>query len=286
MKILLVNPPRYEGRPVVREDRCEITVPHVVTPHGFIYLAGILLYENCNVDFIDANGYDLDFNYIRNKIEIECPEIVIFKCTPETFYSDIQVGYIAKSINNKIITVMICFSLTTVPRKVLEKTKYVDIFITDYDYEISILKLIRCFDFENIDGIAYMIDENIIVNPPNTERYNFSSLPLPAWHLIPDFNVYWTQIPSIRPCAYVESMKGCGMGCTFCTIGDVKPTFRDPKQVVDEIEYLRKRGVRYINFFDATIGKGTSGRHKRVRTGSCKNTLKFTIDSNSINICP
>lgn len=253
MKILLVNPPRFNGMPVVREDRCEITVPNVVPPHGFVYLAGILLNDDHNVVLIDANGYDLDFEYIKKEIENEKPDIVIFKSTPETFYSDNKVGDIAKSISKEIKTVMICFSLTAVPEEVLERAKNVDVYVTDYDYEMSILKLADDSDLEDIDGIAYRENGNIIVNSPNTERFDFSSLPMPAWHLIPDLSVYWVQVPSIRPCVFVESMKGCGMGCSFCTIADLQPIFRDVEKVVDEIEYLQGRGVRYINFFDATF---------------------------------
>jgi len=253
MKILLVNPPRFNGMPVVREDRCEITVPNVVPPHGFVYLAGILLNENHNVRLIDANGYDLDFEYIKKEIGKEKPDIVIFKSTPETFYSDIKVGDIAKSISKEIKTVMICFSLATVPEEALKRAKSVDVYVTDYDYEIPILKLTNNINLENIRGIAYRENGDIIVNLPNSKRFDFSSLPTPAWHLILDFSVYWVQVPSIRPCVFVESMKGCGLGCSFCTIADVKPKFRDAKKVVDEIDYLQGRGVRYINFFDATF---------------------------------
>jgi radical SAM superfamily enzyme YgiQ (UPF0313 family) len=52
----------------------------------------------------------------------------------------------------------------------------------------------------------------------------------------------------------IESMRGCGLGCKFCTIARVKPVFRSVDQVVDEIEYLyRDRGIKYLGFFDATF---------------------------------
>ena len=254
MKILLVNPPRFNGMSVGREDRCENTIPNIITPHGFVYLAGLLLKENHNVGLIDANGYNLDFGYIKKEIEKENPDIVIFKSTPETFYSDIKVGDIVKSISKEIQTVMICYSLTTIPIETLKRAKNVDVYITDYDYEIPILELSNSINIEDIKGIVYNRNDGYtIVNSPNHERFDFGSLPKPAWYLIPDFSVYWIQVPSIRPCVFVESMKGCGMGCSFCTIADLKPIFRDVEKVADEIEYLQGRGVKYINFFDATF---------------------------------
>ena len=253
MKIILINPPRFNDVPVGREDRCENTIPNVITPHGFVYLAGLLLKKNHNVELIDANGYDFDFGYIKKEIEKGKPDIVIFKSTPETFYSDIKVGDIVKGISKKIQTVMICYSLTTIPIETLERAINVDVYITDYDYEISILELVNNTNLGDINGIAYRDNKGIIVNSPNYKRFDFSSLPTPAWNLIPNFSVYWVQVPSIRPCVFVESMKGCGMGCSFCTIADLKPIFRDVEKVADEIEYLQGRGVKYINFFDATF---------------------------------
>lgn len=50
------------------------------------------------------------------------------------------------------------------------------------------------------------------------------------------------------------SVKGCGMGCTFCTISDIKSSFRDINAIIDEIDYLvTERGLRYISFFDSTF---------------------------------
>jgi len=252
MKISLVNPPRFNGMPVGREDRCENTIPNVITPHGLVYLAGILE-QNHEIRLIDANGYNLSFEYIEKKLRKYKPNLLVFKSTPETFFSDIRTAKIAKKVDKNIVTIMICFSLTTVPKDVMNRADNVDIYITDYDYEKPLLEIASGKNKEDIDGIAYRDGNEILINPPNTERFDFNSIPKPAWHLIPDFSVYWVQVPSIRPCAFVESMKGCGMGCSFCTIADLKPIFRNAEKVVDEIEYLQRRGVKYINFFDATF---------------------------------
>jgi hypothetical protein len=42
MKVLLVDPPRFNGMPVVREDRCKTAVPNVVRPTGLAILGGLL----------------------------------------------------------------------------------------------------------------------------------------------------------------------------------------------------------------------------------------------------
>lgn len=254
MKILLINPPRFNGMTVIREDRCESTIPNIITPTGLVILGGILEQKH-DICLIDANGYNLGFDYIENYIKDYEPDIIIFKATPETFFSDIKIAEMSNNIDNNIKTILICWSLTKIPTKVLENAKHVNFYILDYNYEKPIVKITECIETEKINGIAYRKDDKIIVNKPdNDENFDFDSIPMPAWHLIRDFNVYWIQVPSIRPSAIIESMKGCGMNCTFCTISDNKPNFRHPKKVVEEIKYLYiDRNVKNISFFDATF---------------------------------
>lgn len=253
MKVLLLNPPRFKGMPVGREDRCENTIPNVLPPMGLVYLAGILEQEHV-VKLIDANGYNQDLNYLKSEIEEESPDVVIFRATPETFYLDIEVARIAKEVKNSVKTVMICWSLTKLAAQVLEKAMDVDYYVIDYYYERVIPQILKGKSSTRIKGIAYRSAAGIQLNAPEEESFDFNSISMPAWRLIPDFRIYWVQIPSFRPYAMVESAKGCGMGCSFCTIARMKPVFREVSKVADEIEYLyRERGVKYIGFFDATF---------------------------------
>lgn len=253
MKILLINPPRFKGKSVVREDRCESTVPNVVTPTGLVILGGILEQKH-DIHLIDANGYNLGFDYIENYIKKYGPDIIIFKATPETFFSDIKISEVSHKIDNKIKTILICWSLTKVPIKVLENAKYVDFYVIDYNYERPITKIVECIEPEKVNGIAFRRYDKIIVNEPGSEIFDFNAIPMPAWHLIPDFNVYWVQAPSISPNAIIESMKGCGMRCSFCTISDNRPNFRCPEKIIEEIKYLYlEKRVKNISFFDATF---------------------------------
>ena len=52
MKILFVNPPRYNGLPVIREDRCEIVNRYLVTPpSSLIQMASVLREHDEEVDY-------------------------------------------------------------------------------------------------------------------------------------------------------------------------------------------------------------------------------------------
>lgn len=253
MKVLLVNPPKFKGISVIREDRCESAAHNTITPTGLVFLAGMLEQKH-QVELIDANGSNKTFSYIEERTQNFKPDVVVFKATPETFFQDVKTAITAKKVNDSIRTVAVCWSLTKIPHQVLRNCQAIDYYIIDSNYERPIADLCGGVSPPDVSGIAFRSGDSIEVNSPSKERFDFNSLPMPAWHLIPDFSVYWVQAPSISPHAFVESAKGCGLTCMFCTIANMPPTFREPKKVVDELEYLfRKRGVKYINFFDATF---------------------------------
>jgi radical SAM superfamily enzyme YgiQ (UPF0313 family) len=247
---------------VGREDRCENTIPNTIPPTGLVYLGTLIENKGHEVRLLDANGNNYGFDYIYNFIRIERFDYIIFRATPETFYEDIKIAEIAKTINKKIITILICWSLTTVPKDVLKEAPNIDFYIVDFFYERPILELIERSNYENIEGIAFNKDDEVMVRDPNIKPYNFNLIGKPDWGLIQDFNKYWVQVPSIRPWTFIISVKGCGMNCSFCTIAKIKPALRDVQMVGDEIEYLyRNRGIRYFSFFDATFNLHTGRAH-------------------------
>jgi hypothetical protein len=55
MRVLLVNPPRFHGIPVIREERCEITERYsVLPPYSLLQIASILRNERHEVQLIDV----------------------------------------------------------------------------------------------------------------------------------------------------------------------------------------------------------------------------------------
>jgi len=62
LRILLINPPRFHGILVIREERCEITERYsVLPPYSLLQIASILRNEGHEVQLIDANGWNLSW---------------------------------------------------------------------------------------------------------------------------------------------------------------------------------------------------------------------------------
>jgi len=121
MKILIVNPPRFKGLPVIREDRCEIVERNSLLPCiSLMQLASKLKREN-DVRYVDANGFNLSFKDIRDILRRGKYEKVIFRFTPETIDWDMKIARIARLTNKKILAEAYCFTLKGLEEKIKRK---------------------------------------------------------------------------------------------------------------------------------------------------------------------
>ena len=92
---------------------------------------------------------------------------------------------------------------------------------------------------DDIEGIAFNRDgQTIITN--RRKLLDINTLPYPAWHLFnkEDYSGTLRKTNKVLP---VMSSRGCPENCTFCykEIFGTSIRFRSPKDVVDEIQYLK-----------------------------------------------
>ena len=92
---------------------------------------------------------------------------------------------------------------------------------------------------DDIEGIAFNRDGQTITTN-RRKLLDVNTLPYPAWHLFnkEDYSGALRKTDKVLP---VMSSRGCPESCTFCykEIFGTSIRFRDPKDVVDEIEYLK-----------------------------------------------
>jgi anaerobic magnesium-protoporphyrin IX monomethyl ester cyclase len=123
LNILLVNPPRFMGIPVIREERCEVTDrSSVLPPYSLLQIASVLKTECHAVELLDANGLNLTWNEVTERIKTTKYDVLIFRFTPTTFDLDIKIASISKENHPKARTVGICWTLQTVPDSVMQSS--------------------------------------------------------------------------------------------------------------------------------------------------------------------
>ena len=106
MKVLIINPPRYEGSSVTREGRCELLMDYRVdTPATLLIIASIIRNENQNIKFIDANGLNLSYDDLLILIQSMKFDCLIFTFNSQIIDYDLEICNIFKKNNPTCITI-------------------------------------------------------------------------------------------------------------------------------------------------------------------------------------
>jgi radical SAM superfamily enzyme YgiQ (UPF0313 family) len=258
MKIALVNPPRVGGLPVIREERCEITERYsVLPPYSLLQIGSLLRRDGHEVRLIDANGRNLSYEELHRALSQGRYDVLIFRFTPTTFDADMKTASVSKSIDPQATTAAMCWTLRTVPQEVLRDAPDLDVYLR-HEYEVVAPALVRCLDrgesLGSVKGIAYRVDGRIATSEEANPIFDYDSIPVAAWELLPDLGPYFINNPHGRPFAIMYASKGCPFQCTFCTVANTKWKKRSAESIVEELRYLKqKHHVRTISFFDETF---------------------------------
>jgi len=238
MKILLINPPRYNGHSIVREMRCVgITTVSIFHPVEFAYLAG-LLRKYAKVKIIDANALNQDFKDIEAEIKEFRPNTVIFSASLPSFSADIQVAKIAKKIDKNIKTILLESHVVPVMPAKINQT------FPEIDHLVGAEPLINIPELLGFEGIKELENH-----------------PLPAYDLLPLKKYFSISFTRKKPFASLITSVGCSNRCNFCIIGGATVNrgygkiwrFKSPKKIIEEIKYLLSLNVKNIYFFDETF---------------------------------
>ena len=259
MKVLLVNPPRFRGIPVIREERCEITERYsVLPPYSLLQIASLLRQRGYDIHLVDANGEDIDYQGLWSRLEGLAYQALIFRFTPTTFDWDLKTAKLSKSLQPEAKTIGICWTLRTLPERVLVESPELDIYLR-HEYEAVAVQLIDAMaqkdsDLGKIPGIAYRDAGKIRVNNDAEPVEDYDTLPLPAYDLLPGLERYFINTPAGKPFSIMYTSKGCPYGCIFCTVARTKWKERGAADILQELKYLKENhNIKTVSFFDETF---------------------------------
>lgn len=279
MRVLLVNPPRFHGIPVIREERCEITERYsVLPPYSLLQIGSILRNEGCEVQLIDANGWDLSWEEVAESVTKIDYDVLVFRFTPTTFGWDTELASISKKKHPSALTAGICWTLRTVPTAVLRSQIDLDVYIRE-EYETVVSSLISALsegkDLSTVPGIAYRNGNEIKINGSARPLSDWDSLPLPAYDLLPSLRNYFVNTPHGSPFAMMYASKGCPYSCIYCTERNTKLKKRSAESILNELRYLKQRfNIKTVSFFDETF---TIDRERAITIASCIEKEKLKI---------
>ncbi|UCC39906.1 MAG: B12-binding domain-containing radical SAM protein [Candidatus Aminicenantes bacterium] len=105
---------------------------------------------------------------------------------------------------------------------------------------------------EEVNGIVYRGDNEVIRNPKRPFIKDLDSIPFPAWDLVDFRNYVGNYQYKKKPSTAIIVSRGCQYNCTFCSNPVWKSNkpwlrLRSPKNIAEEISILYKRGIREIS---------------------------------------
>lgn len=260
MKVLLLNPPRYQAIPVIREDRCESTERNsVIPPYSLMQLAAILREKGHEVALIDANGEGISYQDVKRRLMGQGPfDALVFRFTPTTFDHDLKGAELTKEIDARIITIGLCWTLQSFAQEILESNDSLDVYALG-DSEITVPDLVDALaqggqeGLRVVKGLYYKLrGEVIYTGVPNVD-IDYDTLPTPAFELV-NMHRYYNNTKRNTCFTIVYTSKGCPYSCIYCTVRRTKWKAKSAERVIEEICHLfRDHGIKEVGFFDETF---------------------------------
>jgi len=254
-KIILVDPRGSYGY------EFKLSSPKIREPLGLEYIASIIKREGYDLGILmQTEPYD---QFLQRIISYNAM-IVGFSCMSYNINTGLSIAKKLKEKNPKTITIF-GGEHPSADFSIIKKDE-VD-FIVYKEGEETIKDLFSYIftgkpKLEEVQGIVYYDNSQIKINPIRGRIKNLDELPLPLrkQEIIEkcvDHGIAYPPPSEQKGHIMILYSRGCPFDCSFCSspqMWDRKVTWRNPQQVLGEVEYsIKKFGTNYIFFSDFTF---------------------------------
>lgn len=241
MHILLVNPP------------CRIPA---LVPLGLGYIANVLRENGHKVSLMDLNVENKSFQEIEKELETSEYDIIGIGGLSTTYDFVKCFSVLAKRVKSEV-KIMAGNMVSTTSPKLLLRNSDIDICVIDEGEETVSELMHRMKDFPNIEdvkGLVYKKDNQIITTSPRERIKDLDSLPFPAWDLFSMETYINNPIQNEygRRSMNISAVRGCPFQCIYCSrpFGS-QVHMRSAENVISEIKELKRRyRIEFVDFSD------------------------------------
>ena len=227
LRVVLINPPYIYPQPSM----------------GLSLIGAIIEREGYQVEIVDGNRSDI--------VPIVAhADVVGF--TAMTPMIDWALELASRFKNMGLITVLGGAHATLLPEETLKAGQCIDVIVRGEGDE-TIIELLWALEnnesLDNVFGISFMRNGEIINTPDRIENVDLDSLPFIPWQRYKPHPPHGRQLPF----ASMITSRGCPYHCAFCSKSVFGNKFRgqSPERVVEEIAYYKdKFGIKEIAFYD------------------------------------
>ncbi|UII57157.1 DUF4080 domain-containing protein [Cytobacillus spongiae] len=201
-----------------------------------------------NVQLAEYTIKDPVMNIVTDLIQ-KRPNIIGFSCYIWNIEETMKVIGMIKKIDPSIRIVLGGPEVTYDVHDWMKQLENVDFIVIgegEQTFKQLLTQLSTENDFNNVPGIAYRKDEEIIINPQQN-KLDLRDLPSPF-----RFEEDISQLS--KRVTYIETSRGCPFSCQFCLSSiEVGVRYFDREKIKEDIRYLMHNGAKTIKFVDRTF---------------------------------
>lgn len=203
-----------------------------------------------DVMILDTKAANLSLKQTKEKIEEFKPDLVGLT-VPVTSAIDTVLTYakIAKQYGST--TVIGGWHPTLAVERTLS-SPWIDILVRG-EGEFTFRELIKNGSPENVNGLSYKKDSQMVHNPDRPFLKNLDELKIPSRHLVENYEY---KIFNMN-CDAIETSRGCPQGCRFCSTHVVykrRWRARSVKNIIKELEIIsQNKKITDVFFVDDNI---------------------------------
>jgi anaerobic magnesium-protoporphyrin IX monomethyl ester cyclase len=238
------------------------TSPSGIEPFGLLCVATYLNEKGKDVELLDMNAADIDYDELPQVIKGKKPDIVGVPSSMTCYIPNaFNVCKIAKSVDPNIITLGGGINFTAATEFYMRRCPELD-FVVRGDGEHTAVEFLQALengdrDFHKIKGLAWRDGEEIFMNPEHIID-DMDSLPFPNWSLV-DLDKYYLAIfpPYWGKQVVLTLSRGCPYSCNYCvaTRGQGRYRYPSAEWAVESIAHVRyKYGVKMLWINDLCFG--------------------------------
>ena len=222
-------------------------------PLGLAYLAAALEKGGYELTVFDCPALGINPEELRARLASFEPDVVGITSITPTIKSTLLAARIAKEACPNAVVVLGGPHATFMDSQILSDYSDVDIVVRGEGEETLIELLSRIIDsgdLQTVSGISFRKNGQIIRTPNRPFIQNLDELPRPAYQYFP-LKKYQFFGKLILP---IMTSRGCPYQCSYCVSSRMAGKMfrvRSPKNVVDELEWLRDvHGAGVFSFYD------------------------------------
>jgi radical SAM superfamily enzyme YgiQ (UPF0313 family) len=251
-KIFFINPPAPQKNMVVIRDLDRSgrqSMEKTIWPQTSLAYLATIVKDSFEVKVIDCIAEKIYWNEFEEIIKKEKPKYILTNVISSTLTNDLRVAEIGQRIG--AVTIAVGPHVTALPKESLRNFPALDYLILG-EAEETLKELVNFLEvdkdrdrLENIRGIAFRQNKDIVVTKRRPLIKNLDNLPIPLHQLLP-IDKY--NLPFIgKGYTFVTTSRGCPYQCIFCRSPIIWHRIvrsRSVKSILKELELLKKLKIK------------------------------------------